>query len=163
MVPDALVWTVWSTAFLAVWIVVYARFAKRRRMMLWASLFTAPLGLTEPLFVPEYWNPLGFFGLAQRTGFDVESLIFCFAIGGIAAVAYPPLFQQKERRICPEMRAGGPHRYHRLALATPLIVFVLFSLGPWNAIYSGIAAMLAGGLATMLSPFLRTPFLRALG
>lgn len=45
------------------------------------SLATAFFGLTEPLFVPEYWNPPTLFDLAQRTGFDLESLIFCFGIG----------------------------------------------------------------------------------
>lgn len=39
------------------------------------------LGFTEPLFVPAYWNPPTLFDLAQRTGFDIESLIFTFAIG----------------------------------------------------------------------------------
>lgn len=52
------------------------------------SLATAPFGLTEPLFVPEYWNPPTLFDLAQRTGFDLESLIFCFGIGGVSSVLY---------------------------------------------------------------------------
>jgi len=51
--------------------------------MLWASLFTMPFGPTDPLFVPEYWSPPSLFDLARTTGFDIESLIFCFDIGGI--------------------------------------------------------------------------------
>jgi hypothetical protein len=47
-----------------------------------------PFGLTEPLFVPRYWDPPSLFNLAATTGFDIESLIFCFAIGGIGAVLY---------------------------------------------------------------------------
>ena len=54
-----------------------------RLPMLWASVLTAPFGLTELAFVPKYWNPPSLFDLAHRTGFDIESLIFCFAIGGI--------------------------------------------------------------------------------
>lgn len=50
--------------------------------MLRVSLLTAPFGLTEPLFVPEYWNPPSLFVLEQRTGFDLEIFIFCFGIGG---------------------------------------------------------------------------------
>ena len=62
--------------------------------MLSASLFTMPFGLSEPLFVPEYWNPPSLFDLAQQTGFDIESLIFCFGIGGIGAVLYNVLTRQ---------------------------------------------------------------------
>ncbi len=48
-----------------------------------ASFATALLGLTEPIYVPRYWTPPSLFELAQRTGFDIESLIFAFAIRGI--------------------------------------------------------------------------------
>ena len=47
-----------------------------------------PLGLSEPLFVPGYWNPPSLFNLAQKTGFDIESILFSFAIGGIGSVLY---------------------------------------------------------------------------
>ena len=56
--------------------------------MIRASVPTAAFGLTEPLFVPAYWNPPSLFDVAQRTGFDIESLIFCFAISGIGAAGY---------------------------------------------------------------------------
>jgi hypothetical protein len=42
-----------------------------------------PMGLTEPFFVPEYWTPPSLFNLTEKTGFDIESLIFSFAIDGI--------------------------------------------------------------------------------
>jgi len=38
-----------------------------------ASLATAVIGLTEPIFVPGYWNLPSLFELAQQTGFDVEA------------------------------------------------------------------------------------------
>lgn len=50
------------------------------------SLATAVFGLTEPIWVPESWNPPSLLELVRRTGFDMESFIFCFAIGGIGAV-----------------------------------------------------------------------------
>ena len=80
------VWLVWSSAFLVPWLLLYFAFDQHRKHMLWASLLMAPFGLTEPLFVPEYWNPPSLFELAQRTGFDIESVIFSFAIGGVGAV-----------------------------------------------------------------------------
>lgn len=50
--------------------------------MLYVSFLTSLLGLTEPIFVPKYWNPPSLFNLAQNTGFDIESLLFSFGIGG---------------------------------------------------------------------------------
>ena len=46
-----------STALLLVWFVLYGVRRDLRRTMLQVSLATALLGLTEPLFVPKYWNP----------------------------------------------------------------------------------------------------------
>ena len=86
MIPDNYVWLIWSSAFLIPWLGAYAAFPNQRKAMLWASLFTMPFGLTEPLFVPSYWNPPSLFDLAQNTRFDLESLIFSFGIGGVGAV-----------------------------------------------------------------------------
>jgi hypothetical protein len=36
----------------------------------------------------DYWNPPSLFDLARTSGFDIESLIFSFGIGGIGAVLY---------------------------------------------------------------------------
>jgi hypothetical protein len=91
MRSDHYVWLIWASSFLIPWVVLFTAFPGQRREMWWASVFTMPFGLTEPLFVPKYWNPPSLFDLAQRTGFDIESLIFCFAIGGTAAVLYNAL------------------------------------------------------------------------
>ena len=63
--PDRYVWLVWSSAFLVPWLGAYVAFPRHRKAMVWASLMTAPLGLTEPLFVPHYWNPPSLFDLAR--------------------------------------------------------------------------------------------------
>ena len=118
--------------------------------MLWSSALTTPLGLTEPIFVPEYWSPPSLFDLAQRTGFDIESLIFCFGIGGVGSVLYNALTQKQLTPMSCHDRHDPRHRFHYLALATPFIVFIALYFLPWNAIYPGIAALLAGGLACAL-------------
>lgn len=82
------VWFAWALAFLVPWAVLYAGFPSQRRTMLWASFFTAPFGLTEPLLVPEYRTPPTLFDLAMKTDFDSKSLIFCFCFGGVGAVFY---------------------------------------------------------------------------
>lgn len=120
-----------------------------RKNMLVVSFWTSLLGLTEPLFVPEYWNPMTLFNLARRTGFDLESLIFCFAIGGIAFVLYGLIFKTGHQQTTAEYRHLKVHRYHRVALfSAPIIFVVLFIFSNLNPIYSGILAMLVGGLAT---------------
>mgnify|MGYP001144875372 CR=1 FL=1 len=109
----------------------------------------APFGLTEPLFVPEYWNPPSLFELAQRTGFDIESIIFSFAIGGIGSVFYNIITR---KRLVP-MQLGTQHhsrnRWHRWALAVPFTLFPFLYFLPWNVIFAGIAAMIAGAMAAV--------------
>ena len=144
------VWFIWSSAFLLPWLLLYWLFPVHRRAMLWTSVFTAPFGLTEPIFVPEYWNPPSLFDLAQRTGFDIESLIFCFGIGGIGAVLYNVLTRVRLQTVDSTERHHHRHRLHPLALATPFIVFLPLYFLPWNSIYPGIAAMFAGAVAAIL-------------
>ena len=118
--------------------------------MLWASVLTAPLGLTEPLFVPAYWNPPSLLDLAHRTGFDIESLVFCFAIGGLAAAGYRALTPASEYVRAPRARMTHAHRWHRAALASPLFVFGALLLFPLNPIYPGIVALFVAALASGL-------------
>lgn len=143
------VWLLWSVAYLVPWLLLYARAREFRQRMLRVSLATSLLGLTEPIFVPAYWNPPSLFDLAQRTGFDLESLIFCFAIGGICAFGYHALSGRALAPVPPHERAGARHRFHRIALAAPFVAFVPLYLMPWNPIYAGIAALAIGGLANV--------------
>jgi lycopene cyclase-like protein len=149
MIPRDYVWLVWSAAFLVPWAGLFVAFPQHRRPMLWASLFTAPFGLTEPLFVPEYWSPPSLFDLALRTGFDIESLIFCFAIGGVAAVLVNVVSGRSTVPVAERERHRHRHRLHRVVLAAPFAIFVALWPLDWNPIYPGIVAMLAGGLLTV--------------
>lgn len=148
MIPETYVWLAWSAGFMVPWVIVYLAFPAHRRTMIWASLFTAPFGLTEPLFVPEYWNPPSLFDLAQRTGFDIESLIFCFGIGGIGVVLYNLVTGRRPEPQCLVQRHQPRHRYHLWVLAAPFITFPLLYVFPWNPIYPGILVMAAGAVAT---------------
>jgi hypothetical protein len=148
MLSDHYVWLLWSSAFLVPWFFLLVGFPRYRVVMLWASALTMPFGLTEPLFVPRYWHPPSLFDLAQRTGFDIESLIFSFAIGGVGAVLYNVVTDQNLQPVGKRERRKHRHRYHGLALATPLLAFPLLSLLGWNPIYPAIVAMALGGAAT---------------
>jgi Lycopene cyclase len=141
----ALVWLWWSLLFLAVWIIVCAALRDRvsRHEMLVVSAWTSLLALTEPLFVPEYWNPPSLFNLAQTTGFDLESFIFCWSIGGIAVVLYEIFIPVHHVRIPPDSPA---YVLHPVALVTtPLLFAILYLATGLNPIYCGIIALQAGG------------------
>lgn len=144
-------WLVFSLILLVIWLAVFLAMPAARKRMLLASLLTAPFGLTEPLFVPEYWNPMSLFDLARTTGFDIESIIFSFAFGGIGVALYGLIFQKREIKISKEGMHKPRHRFHKLAVVSPVIVFLfLYYTVNINPIYTSAIAMLIGGIATML-------------
>ena len=119
-------------------------------MMLPVSLATMLFGLTEPLFVPEYWSPPSLFDLAEKIGFDIESFIFSFAIGGIGAVLYNVIFFAVPVRLDETEKTNARHRFHLYALFAPFAVFPFLALiTNLNHIYCGIIALFAGALAAM--------------
>lgn len=144
-------WLIFSLIFLGIWTIIFLFRKGLRKEMFLVSLFTMPFGLTEPLFVPEYWNPPSLFNLTAKTGFDIESLIFTFAIGGIGAVLYETVFRIKHQKMSRHEMHSKKHRFHLLALFSPVIVFFLaFFLTDLNPIYSASIAMFIGGIAAIL-------------
>lgn len=144
------VWFIWSLLILAFWGMVYLLKKDSRKELLRMSWITMPFGLTEPLFVPEYWYPPSLFDLAVKTGFDMESLIFSFAIGGIGTVLYNLVFNKRHAEMAPAERQQVRHTLHLYILLIPAVVFLNLALFmELNPIYSGIWAMFLGGLATL--------------
>lgn len=144
-------WLIWSLVLLVIWFAVYfsLRSKESKREMLVVSLWTSLLGLTEPLFVPEYWSPLSLFDLALRTGFDIESLIFSFGIGGIAVVIYERIFRTRHKQMTSYEQHLSRHQYHLLVLlSAPVVFFFLFIATSLNPLHSAIIAMVIGGLFT---------------
>ena len=143
------VWLVWSLLLVGGWAVIYFLLKKReaRKRMLVVSLWTSLLGLTEPLFIPVYWNPPSLFDLAHRTGFDIESLIFAFAAGGIVFALYNLLFHKSEKPIAESLHQSHRHRFHHAVLwSVPVIIVVLFFATTLNPIFDFIIAGVIGGL-----------------
>lgn len=149
MISDQYIWLVWSAAFLLPWLIAYAAFPQHRAAMRWASVFTTPFGLTEPLFVPAYWSPPSVFDLARTTGFDIESLIFCFSIGGVGAVLYDLISGRLPMPVAASERHLQRHALHRWAIAVPFVSFPVLFLFPWNPIYPAIVAMMLGAAAAI--------------
>ncbi|MEK7652645.1 MAG: lycopene cyclase domain-containing protein [Patescibacteria group bacterium] len=144
-------WLIWGLILLVVWTTVYLSLESResKKRMLIVSIWTSLLGLTEPLFVPEYWSPPSLFDLASKTGFDIESLIFAFGIGGIVVILYERIFRAEHEKISTLSQHSSRHRYHLLAILSAPIVFLLLMLTTQlNPIYISVIALVFGGFAT---------------
>lgn len=77
------------------WLVLYISRKDLRKLILWSSLICAPLGLFEPVWFMHYWDPRPtLFDLTTKTGFDIESLLLMFLIGGLAGGFYEMLFKK---------------------------------------------------------------------
>jgi len=149
-VPHHYAWLIWSSTFLLPWLILYWRNPDQRTVMLSASAGTSLLGLTEPIFVPEYWSPPSLFELARRTGFDIESLIFAFAIGGIGSALYHTLAREHIAPGSPDERTEPLHRFHRAALLAPVVLFPPLYLLPWNPIYPAIVCLALGAILSVV-------------
>lgn len=144
------IWLVWSLFFLTFWFILYLSEPSFRKEMILISLATMLLGLTEPLFVPSYWNPPTLFDLARRTGFDIESLIFTFAIGGTGSVLYRIIYKRNIAKMETADMEHSRHRFHIYILTSPIPIFLALAVFTnLNHIYCGIIAMFAGALLTL--------------
>ena len=145
-------WFIWSILLLIIWIVVYVtlRSKESRKEMLIVSLWTSLFGLTEPIFLYEYWTPLSLFDLNLKTGFDIESVLWSFGVGGIVVVLYEFFFKKGHAAISVHERHAARHRFHLWAvLSVPVTVSILFLATDLNPIYSSIIALLVGSLITL--------------
>jgi lycopene cyclase-like protein len=88
--------------------------------------------------------------LRRRTGFDLESLLFSFAVGGIVFAAYDALTGTAP---ADSMRAERHHprrRYHRASvLVAPAVFLGLIAVTRLNPIYAATLGLVAGFLATL--------------
>ena len=144
------VWLIWSSAFLLPWIALYLLNEGSRNVMWRTSVATAFFGLTEPIFVPAYWNPPSLFELAQRTRFDIESFIFSFAIGGIGVVLYNTLTRGHLVPLSAEERREPLHRFHLAALLVPFVLFVPLYFLSWNPIYPSLVCLVLGAIGSVI-------------
>lgn len=118
--------------------------------MLWVSLFSSFTGLTEPLFVPSYWNPPSLFNLTSTTHFDIESLIFSWSVGGIGSVLYTAVLSLEHRKLL-DAGLSGERRWLHLAslLALPTVFSITyFGLG-WNPIHSVSSGLFVAAIAAV--------------
>lgn len=87
--------------------------------------------------------------MAQRFHLDIESLLFSFGIGGLTVVIYEWIFPVRHQTAAVGERHMRRHRFHFLALLTTPLLFVgLVAATRLNLIYSAIASLVGGSIAT---------------
>ena len=116
---------------LIVWLLLYIKRKDLRKEMIFGSLLGVPFGLSEFLFVPEYWNPPSLFNLINKIGFGIESLLFGFCIGGIASILYEFINKKKLKKV----------RKYKQSDFAPYLIFAILFLGleiilPEKSIYN---------------------------
>ena len=132
--------------FLAIWMILYFIRNDLRREMLFSSLLSAPLGLTEIFFIPWYWNPKTLFNLVP----GIESILFAFSVGGIAAVLYE-IILNKHLRKAKDKRIETKKHYYTL-ICVCLVLFFLFSIiFKKDIMYSAIISMFLGAITIILT------------
>ena len=143
-------WLLWSSAFLVPWSVLFLANPGQRRAMWRISLVTALFGFTEPIFIPRYWNPPSLFELARRTGFDIESFVFAFAVGGIGMILYNVTSRRQPIPLDIGERGHRRHRFHRAVLVAPFALLAPAFLLPWNPIYPSLLCLAVGALGSII-------------
>ena len=125
--------------FLSVWILFFALRKDLRKEIIFGSLLAMPFGLSESLWVSEYWDPPSLFNLISKYGVGIESFLFCFICGGVAAVIYEIIAKKRIVKI----------QGRRKLLFGPYIFIILFFLFlefifPEKTIYSAVISLLIG-------------------
>ena len=59
---------------------MYGLFPQHRPVMWRASMIMLPFELTEPIFVPEYWNPPSLFELTQKLASTLKALFLALPL-----------------------------------------------------------------------------------
>lgn len=126
--------------FLAIWLILYFIRNDLRKGMLFSSLLSAPLGLTEIFFIPWYWNPKTLFNLVP----GIESILFAFSVGGIAAVLYE-IVLNKHLRKAREKKIETKKLYYAL-ICVCVSFFLLNAIFKKDVMYSAIISMFLGSI-----------------
>ncbi|MFC1800944.1 lycopene cyclase domain-containing protein [Nanoarchaeota archaeon] len=125
------------------WFILYFLRNDLRKVMVLSSLLCLPLGLSDFIFIPWYWNPQTLFNL--RPG--IESFIFAFLIGGCVSVLYKVLFKKKIKKL--KKTKNKKHFFILFGVLLASMVFLSF-IFKMNLIYTGIISMVLGALVICL-------------
>lgn len=118
-----------------IWLIFFILRKDLRKEILFGGLLAAPFGFSGSLFIPEYWDPITLFDLANKAKFTIEGILFCFSFGGIAAVIFEVFFRKKLVKI------KSDHKTHILPYFSFIImIIVLEFIFPDKSIYNASIA-----------------------
>ncbi len=150
MIPIRYVWLTWSGLFFLVWLGLFICCHPYRPLMWWSSLLAVPFGISEPFFLLHYWHPPSLFNLTNTVHADLETFLFCFSIGGTAAVIYhvatgrPPVLRPRS------IQDSWSMDWYCAALGAPLPAFGAVLLLTGEIYWAGVAGFVTGTLARLL-------------
>ena len=129
------------------WLLIFVRRKDLRKELTFGGLLGIPFGMTEFFYIPEYWNPPSVFNLIDKIGFGIESVLFGFFVGGIAASLFE--FLEKKRLVSIHKHQNNEDHY------VPYLLLIIFYLSleltlPLYTIYNLSFSML---LAAFLWPW----------
>jgi hypothetical protein len=128
--------------FGAAWLACYVIGKSYRTEIRWGTLISAPMALTNILFVPQYWTPPSLFDLDQKIRVGMEDFLWAAAVGGIASVVAEILLKEK----LSVMRRAARKR-HFAPFVVVVVVFIVLEL--WHSdktIYNTIIAFAIGAI-----------------
>lgn len=127
-----------------VWLLIFIFRPSLRKEALFGAFLSAPFGLSEFWYVPEYWDPPSLFNLIDRIGFGIESILFCFFVGGLAATIYEVVSVKKN--------IGSRHRHKHFFFSYVGLVslyFILEFVSPETTIHNLTVSALLTALVMM--------------
>jgi hypothetical protein len=146
--------------FDAAWLACYVIGKSYRAEIRWGTLISAPLALTNILFVPQYWTPPSLFDLDQKIKVGIEDFLWAAAVGGIATVVAEILLKE---RLSVIRRAERERHYAPFVV----VVVVFIALELWHrdkTIYNTVIAFAIGAIviAVLRSDLIPTMLIGAL-
>lgn len=133
-----------SIVELPIWALLFYLRSDLRHKMIYMGFLTALVGFTDPLFIPQYYNPVYF----DKTVFlrvDFFVILFSFLFGGIASVIYEEVMRRKARK-------SSKHPLLKyLIFIGPILFLFLHRLTDLNTIYVLLIATLSMLTVVLLS------------
>ncbi|MEO6728320.1 MAG: lycopene cyclase domain-containing protein [Candidatus Dojkabacteria bacterium] len=110
------------------------------------SLLALPFAFLEWLFVPFYWNPrsVGQFTIGSSI-FDIESIFFCIAFGGIASICYEMFLSKRERKLSRKKSVDRKFILKITAIYTLIMIVLAVLFQPYY-----IYAFIIGGAVVLI-------------
>lgn len=135
------VYLIGTGIYALLWILFYLKRKDLRRKILFSSLFAAPLGISEKLFIPQYWTPK-FQTINITDELFLESFLFCFFLGGVVSVFYQVLFKEKNFKF---------KKINPYLTTSTLIIFLLYFFRPFNInpMYYVLTSLFLGSFIVM--------------